>query len=260
MFKLSARKEVVSSVPAASTSSSAATDEGGDGLPLSGSSADVARHDGMKKELDELRAVNEALIMEKKYWMTRLTDDNAKLAVMFKGLQEVKSKLLGEIDDVQKEKDKLKYLQINFAEKSIDALLRESLLTEDKRVLLPPTQRSRAEEVHNNLVALTQKCRANQYELMSYVSRKISHVEKSFLEGHEEECEKTLAQLKNVASGLPGNVLSAEALAKSLPDALVTALVQSNGDKLANRYLEARLKVDHDGGHSSAASIKSLQK
>jgi hypothetical protein len=182
----------------------------------------------IQNELNMLRSQNETLLREKKYWMLRIHEDNQRLVTLFNSIKEVKSKLLNEIDEVQKEKDKLKFLQINTLECHIDNMLGiESELSESKRGHLPINIRAQGEDLYYKLVDLTKKVKANQHDVLQYTGKLVQSIEKNFLDRNDIEVEKGLLSLKNIASAAPGNIATAEALSASLPNAIINTLIDN---------------------------------
>ena len=181
-----------------------------------------------QNELNMLRSQNETLIREKKYWMLRIHEDNQRLVTIFNSIKDVKSKLLNEIDEVQKEKDKLKFLQINTLDCHIDNMLEvESELSENKRGHLPLNIRALGQDLYYKLVDLTKKVKANQHDVLQYTAKLIQSIEKNFLDRNDIEVEKGLLSLKNIASAAPGNIATAEALSASLPNAIINTLIDN---------------------------------
>ena len=87
-------------------------------------------------------------------------------------------------------------------------------------------------QLYNALISLTAKCRENQMEVLQLVARKAREAEQSFLDGREGDTDAAIEVLKGVASSAPGNILAAEAVASSLSEAMVNALVDRSMDQL----------------------------
>ena len=189
-------------------------------------------------EISALQTANKALVEEKKVLLARLQADNRKLGLLFHDVTETKRRLTQEIDGVQAEKARLKSLSMSSHEDSLEKLLMASMLSPNARKLLPIDKRALAEEVHTQLTQLVAQCRENQVNVLQVVKDKAEQVELGFRASTPEGTERmeaALAALKNIASTLPGNLLAAEAVAASLSEAMVCALVDKSSAILSRR-------------------------
>lgn len=189
-------------------------------------------------EVSTLQTANKALVEEKTALLSRLQADNRKLGLLFHDVTETKRRLIREIDDVQAEKARLKSLSVISHDDSLERLLKASMLSPNARKLLPIDKRALAEEVHAQLTQLVAQCRENQVNVLQVVRDKAEQVELGFRASTPEGTERmeaALGALKNIASTLPGNLLAAEAVAASLSEAMVCALVDKSSAILSRR-------------------------
>ena len=192
----------------------------------------------LREKVDKLTKENEAIKQEKRVWLSRLQVDNRKLGLMFQDVEETKRRLINEIDSIQTEKARLRALQLSVSEDILDRLLQGSRLAPTALKLLPVEKRTQASELYENLTQLITQCRENQVEVLQCVGKHAQEVESGFHDGTpagETRKEASLAALKNIASTLPGNLLAAEAVAASLSEAMVCALMEKSSLILARR-------------------------
>lgn len=192
----------------------------------------------MQAEVNRLEDENKAMLEEKTSWLSRLQADNRKLGLMFHDINETKRRLVREIDGVQTEKARLSSLSMAVHEDEIEKLVGGSMLSPSARKLLPLDKRAVAAEVYERLTQLVTQCRENQSEVLQAVRDKVQQVESGFRAGTPEGAEKmeaALDALKNMASTLPGNLLAAEAVAASLSEAMVCALLDKSSAILSRK-------------------------
>ena len=101
----------------------------------------------------------------------------------------------------------------------------------------------------DKLTGLGSTCRANQLEVIQIVQKLVSDIEQAFMDGRDDEVEKMLVSLTNIASAKPGNILTATNLSNSLSEAMVAAMLESSGDMLKKRAEDAKmLNMDTKSG------------
>ncbi len=69
------------------------------------------------------------------------------------------------------------------------------------------------------------QCKANQLDVIDMVISLVRDVEEAVVAGRDGDADRLLRRLTNIASTKPGNVLAAEAVADSLSEGMLTALV-----------------------------------
>ena len=198
-------------------------------------SAEVAT---LEKKVMKLTDENEKLRSEKKSWLTRLQADNRKLGQMYQDVDETKRRLIREIDNIQTEKARLKSLQLPVYENAIDSLLKSSRLAPSGRKMLPVEKRAQAADLFEKLTQLVAQCRENQAEVLQVVSTKAQEVDEGFQNGTASgnaKIEAALNSLRSIAATVPGNLLAAEAVAQSLSEAMVLALMDKSSVLLSRR-------------------------
>jgi hypothetical protein len=206
----------------------------------------------LRNAVESLTLERNTLREEKKTWLTRVKNDNEKLAGMLRYVQRCKEELVKDIDAVQTERNKLKAAQIDFNDEKLEQYLlgEESNFCDRKRMLISPTsKRERADLLCDKLTGLVSTCRANQLEVIQIVQKLVSDIEQAFMDGRDDEVEKMLVSLTNIASARPGNILTATNLSNSLSEAMVAAMLESSGDMLKKRAEDAKmLNMDTKGG------------
>lgn len=70
-------------------------------------------------ELFNVKAERDELLMEKSFWLSKFQADNASLLQILMSTRDVKVKMLQEIDSLEKEKDRLRSLQLDGLESSL---------------------------------------------------------------------------------------------------------------------------------------------
>ena len=70
-------------------------------------------------ELFNVKAERDELLMEKSFWLSKFQSDNASLLEILISTRDVKAKMLQEIDSLEKEKDRLRSLQLDGLESSL---------------------------------------------------------------------------------------------------------------------------------------------
>ena len=198
-------------------------------------SAEVAT---LEKKVIKLTEENEKLRSEKKSWLTRLQADNRKLGQMYQDVDETKRRLIREIDNIQTEKARLKSLQLPVYENAIDSLLKSSRLAPSGRKMLPVEKRAQAAVLFEKLTQLVAQCRENQAEVLQVVSTTAQEVDEGFQNGTASgnaKIEAALNSLRSIAATVPGNLLAAEAVAQSLSEAMVLALMDKSSVLLSRR-------------------------
>ena len=74
------------------------------------------------------------LLQEKKYWTSRIKEDNSKMVKLLEGMREAKAKLIRAIDDIETERDRMKGFQLDTLNMEIETYLQdESILSENNR-------------------------------------------------------------------------------------------------------------------------------
>jgi len=233
-------------------------------------SAEVAALERKAKKLTE---DNEKLRSEKKSWLTRLQADNRKLGQMYQDVDETKRRLIREIDNIQTEKARLKGLQLPVYENAIDSVLQNSRLAPSGRKLLPVEKRAQAADLFEKLSQLVAQCRENQAEVIQVVSKKAQEVDAGFQNGTASgnaKIEAALTSLRSIAATVPGNLLAAEAVAQSLSEAMVLALMDKSSALLSRRAdaltgsisalnLSGTVGSDAAGATPAPTDLKALQ-
>lgn len=178
----------------------------------------------------KLEQERDALIREKAAWLNRFSEDNSRLAQMLKDVAITKEKLIRKMESLDVEKDKLRSLQINFAQNRFErSFFAGSKLGPGNRATFTAQGRgAKAEEVFQKLQAVWAKCKSNQLEVIDYAVSCIKDTEAHMVAGNDAEADAVLEQLESLASGRPGNILAAEALSANLSEAVVNALMERN--------------------------------
>lgn len=96
---------------------------------------DQKAHEKMQvKVKSEADRTIDILLQEKKYWTSRIKDDNHKMIKLLEGLREAKAKLVRAIDDIETERDRMKGFQLDTLNMEIENYLQdESILSENNR-------------------------------------------------------------------------------------------------------------------------------
>lgn len=148
-----------------------------------------------------------------------------------------------EIDNVQKEKYRLKCLQISSSEVKFDKYLQfESSLSVTRRHEIPEDKRIIAGEVNDKLIAISLKCRENQQDILEYVTDNFQLVEKYFIDNNYESMDTILNSLNNIVSSSPGNIFAAKAINTSIADATIDALSEQASIECLKRVVDFGLK------------------
>jgi hypothetical protein len=134
-------------------------------------------------------------------------------AVGIKSTVSLKTKLLKEIDSIERERDRLRAVHLEVQDTAFDDMLSQLPLAESQRMQLPPQLRARADELHKDVCALAYRCRANQNDIIELALRKVVEVERAFLDrrsngGDDSILHESWEQLRALASSTPGNVVT----------------------------------------------------
>ena len=206
----------------------------------------------LQEELLNVKAERDELLMEKSFWLSKFQSDNANLLRILISTRDVKTKMLQEIDSLEKEKDRMKSLQLDGVEASLlDRVLDNSPLAEANRGTLPAHLRGRADELHKTLTTLATKCRSNQLELFEMVITKVEDIETQFLNRNDEAVENAVTELKNIASSSPGNVLAAVNVSKKYPEMMLSALIEKRDDAIRDESLRTHGGAELGGSADS---------
>ena len=198
---------------------------------------DFQEHERLKKELVEVTAERDALKEDKETWLARLKADNVKLAGMLMHIKGLKSKLVSAVDEVVTEKMALRAMKIDYLHTSLENYLLgdDCAVSESRRALLPAMKKDSAKRFCDNLMGLAATCRANQAELLQYVTELVKDAEAGFVRGDHMATEEKMMALKNIASTKPGTVASAQAVAESLTEGMVGAMIDKANETLMKR-------------------------
>jgi hypothetical protein len=148
-----------------------------------------------------------------------------------------------EIDNVQKEKYRLKCLQISSSELKFDKYLQsDSNLSMNRRHEIPEDKRVLAGEVNDKLNAISLKSRENQQDVLEFVSDKVQLVERYFIDSNYESMDNVLKSLNNIVSSSPGNILAAKSINTSIADATIDALSEQASIECLKRVVDFSLK------------------
>jgi hypothetical protein len=209
----------------------------------------------VKEELLQVKAERDELLLEKSFWLSKFQSDNAKLLQILISTREVKTKMLQEIDSLEKEKDRLRSLQMDGLDSSLlDRVLDNSPLAEANRTTLPAHLRGRADELHKTVNTLATKCRANQLEVFEMVVSKVEDIETHFLNRNDDAVDNAIHELKNIASSSPGNVLAAVNVSKKYPEMMLAALIEKRDDAIRDESLRTHGGAEMSGGISGEAT------
>lgn len=190
------------------------------------------------EELQSVKSERDELLMEKSFWLSKFQSDNAGLLKVLNHAKEVKVKVLQEIDSLEKEKDRLRSIQLDGVESSVlERVLDNSPLAETNRTTLPAHLRGKADELHKTLVTLATKCRSNQLQIFEKIVSLVEESENHFLDRNESAVENAISELKNIASSSPGNVMAAVNVSKKYPEVMLAALIEKRDDVIRDATL-----------------------
>jgi hypothetical protein len=102
---------------------------------------------GIMMDRQESQVNEVAMMNEKKKMLTRINDENMKMKMLIQNLQEMKVNLVNQMEELELEKDKLRAMNIDATNQSIDSYLMKDCLAIFKTDGLPPEKRKPAEEV-----------------------------------------------------------------------------------------------------------------
>jgi len=84
------------------------------------------------------------------------------------------------------------------------------------------------------------------------VISKVEECENSFLNRHDDSVDESIAELKNIASSSPGNVLAAVNVSKKYPEMMLAALIEKRDDAIRDESLRNRGADGLSGGSGEA--------
>jgi hypothetical protein len=210
----------------------------------------------LQDELSMIKAERDELVLEKTFWLSKFQSDNANLLQILISTRDAKTKMLQGIDSLEKEKDRMRSLRLDGVESSLlDRVLDNSPLAEANRTTLPAHLRGRADDLHKTLTTLATKCRANQLELFEMIISKVEETENFFLSRNEDAVDVAIAELKNIASSSPGNVMAAVNVSKNFPEMMLAALIQKRDDAIRDETMRNHANEGLGGGSGEAKEV-----
>eukprot|EP01036_Dinobryon_divergens_P033435 gene33435-43215_t len=189
------------------------------------------------------------MMQEKKYWLSRIQDDNFNLLSLLKNIQNAKLKLINQIDELELERDSLRSLLVNASLPAVqaifDGLVAGSPVDES---LLPPLlsvvmlrlkshcdalgqRRSgdgaawqRDEDIRQQLLRLLLRCLSNQFELLLNLQQRSERIVQLIMDGLRlprqegelyNEVDAEMDALRSIAEAGPHCSQATDALANS---------------------------------------------
>ncbi len=213
---------------------------------------DPEEHEHLQRQLMEVTAERDALKMDRETWLDRLKADNVKLAGMLKHVKDLKVKLVHAVDEAITEKMALRSMKVDYLNTSLENYLLgdDCSVSESRRALLPLMQKEAAQKFCSKLMGLTATCRANQAEILDFVTELTKDAEAAFVRGDHEDTQAKVEALMNIASTRPGNIMTAKAVAESLTEGMVGAMIDKASETLMRRG--EHLSSDPTEGTSAA--------
>ena len=218
----------------------------------------VEEINGLKTQVAALTKERDWLAKERTLWLSRIESDNARLAIMLRNVRDAKKRLIDEMDSVQAEKAKLKSMQMqllnNELKKTSYPLGEEDCVIGPARreLMTSQTRKDGAQQLHDKLFTLVSRTHANYAEINELVRSKVDEAIKSFLDFRPEVSESIVQQLENIANAAPGNLKDAEAVAASVSEAMVGALVGKSASVL-------KMRSENSGFNNAEKSAMDLE-
>lgn len=179
---------------------------------------------GLEERLQEAAFEKEQMLAEKSHWIATLQDENNVLVNVLQDARKAKELFLQELDLLHRERMRVKHLNSDGLNNVQEFLASLPLATAAPHTI-PVQLRSKARELHNELCNLVLEIKANQEQVMEFVSRQATFAEHALLTGSTETCHSYLNDVRDLASARPNNMTAAKEVLEHLPEAVLAAVV-----------------------------------